>query len=346
MTANIKVAVDTKLLEYLKESGDAGLPLEILADKTGIQPYLLERLARHLVAMNVLRFYDGTFHGTDLSNALAAEHYQHSIAFCYDAARPSFNAFPEYFKQVGYTLPPFGSWDGPFQHAHNTKLPFFPWLDATPHMMQYFSSFMQSYRAGKKNWFDKGFYPVAERLFDGFDSAISNGVLLVDVGGGRGHDLEFFAAAHPSHPGKLILQDREPVIAEATAAGTANKPFDAHAHDFFTPQPVEAARAYSLHSILHDWGDEDGLRILQNLKPALKPGYSRVLLVEIVINEERPTLAGTVMDMMMLAHFDSSVAERTESKWKSVIEKAGLKMLNVHSYPGVAESVIEAELPA
>ena len=72
------------------------------------------------------------------------------------------------------------------------------------------------------------------------------------------------------------------------------------------------------------------------------PGYSRVLLNEIVLSEERPTLAATSMDMMMLAHL--GVRERTEAEWKAIVEKAGLKFLNVYTYPGVAESVIEAEL--
>lgn len=66
--------------------------------------------------------------------------------------------------------------------------------------------------------------------------------------------------------------------------------------------------------------------------PALKKGYSRMLLNEIVLNDEKPTMAATSMDMMMLAHL-------------SVLEKTGLKVLNIHTYPGVAEGLIEAELP-
>lgn len=45
------------------------------------------------------------------------------------------------------------------------------------------------------------------------------------------------------------------------------------------------------------------MRILENLVPALKTGYSRVLLNEIVVSEEMPTLAATTMDIIMLAHF-------------------------------------------
>ncbi|TIA33116.1 hypothetical protein D6C78_07775 [Aureobasidium pullulans] len=57
-------------------------------------------------------------------------------------------------------------------------------------------------------------------------------------------------------------------------------------HDFFNVQNIEAARAYFLHSILHNWDDKQEIRILKNVKPALKPGYSRVLLNEIILSED------------------------------------------------------------
>lgn len=68
-----------------------------------------------------------------------------------------------------------------------------------------------------------------------------------------------------------------------------------------------------------------------------------MLLNEIVLSEEHPTLAATSMDMMMMAHL--GVRERTEADWKAVVEKAGLRFVKIYNYPGVAESVIEAELP-
>nr|GFD52459.1 hypothetical protein [Tanacetum cinerariifolium] len=107
-------------------------------------------------------------------------------------------------------------------------------LVATPPHLDEFSAFMSAYRAGKANWYDKGFYPVAERLIDGFDSTI-NETLLVDVGGGRGHDVALFAAAHSAHPGNLVLQDREPVI--SSIADKESLPFKCQAHDFYAPQP-------------------------------------------------------------------------------------------------------------
>ncbi|KAK2785216.1 hypothetical protein FQN52_008553 [Onygenales sp. PD_12] len=85
-----------------------------------------------------------------------------------------------------------------------------------------------------------------------------------------------FQAAHkiklPSSTGKLILQGRAPVIASIETTSTPTTPFSPTVHDFFTPQPITHARAYSLHSIPHDCDDEGASRILENLKPALKMG--------------------------------------------------------------------------
>ncbi|QDS74400.1 hypothetical protein FKW77_005672 [Venturia effusa] len=338
LAAHCKIAGQVKLFQHLKEAGDAGLSLAGLAEKTGVDIALLPRIVRHLVATNVVSFHDSKVYGTRLSDGLAAENYKQSIDFCYDVARPSFNSFPNFFEKNGYKVPADAN-KGPFQAAHDTGLPFFGWLVETPPHLDEFAAFMSAYRFGKANWFDKNFYPVAERLIEGFNPDISK-TLLVDVGGGRGHDVAMFAAEYASRPGNLVLQDLEPVI--ASVVNKESLPFESQVHDFYTTQPIKGARAYSLHSILHDWDDEHSVKILENLRPALTPGYSRVLLNEIVLSEENPTLAATSMDMMMLAHL--GVRERTEGDWRAIIEKAGLKFLKVYTYPGVAESLIEAEL--
>ncbi|CAG8221705.1 unnamed protein product [Penicillium salamii] len=143
-------------------------------------------------------------------------------------------------------------------------------MDRSSRSMKPSYFFLNGSLAGKKIWFDEGFYPVPERLLSGFQG----GVLLVDVGGGWGQEAEAFAKIYG---GRVILQDLECV----TASGlTEDRNFETQAHDFFTPQPVVGARAYHLHSILHGWNDEDAVRILNNLVPALKKGYSRVLVNE------------------------------------------------------------------
>ncbi|ROW04362.1 hypothetical protein VSDG_00914 [Cytospora chrysosperma] len=266
-----RMGVEWKLFQHLRNAGKTGLTIDELALKTGVEASLLARLMRHLVAMKLLYFADGRLHATPLSNGLAEDNFQKTIEFCYDCTRPSFNSFPEYYKLRDYkdTVTPI---DGPYQFAHCREKPlhFFPWLEANPPNLSRFAAFMSAYRAGHTNWWDRGFYPVQERLVDGFDPKVSD-VLLIDMGGGRGHDLDLFVAAHGTDiPGKIILQDQESVI--SSISDQSEKHYEAQSHDFFTTQPIKAARAYSLHSILHDWDDKDSLRILENLLPALEPG--------------------------------------------------------------------------
>ena len=46
------------------------------------------------------------------------------------------------------------------------------------------------------------------------------------------------------------------------------------------------ARAYYMHSVLHDWPDEVAATILGRVKDAMRPGYSRLLINENVIPPE------------------------------------------------------------
>lgn len=70
--------------------------------------------------------------------------------------------------------------------------------------------------------------------------------------------------------------------------------------------------------------------------------YSRVLFNEIVVSEEKPTLAATCMDLQMMAHL--GVRERTELEWRKLLAEGGFKVIKVHTYPESAESLIETEL--
>ncbi|KAI0176482.1 putative O-methyltransferase [Hypoxylon sp. FL1284] len=332
--AHCRIAVELKIFESLKEGGQQGVSVKDLATKTGADQVLITRTLKHLAAMDIVA-ENGVdiYAATPLSDAFTEPRYRDGIVYTHDVAGPSFHGLPEYLKSIDYKLPTQLT-DGPFQAAHKTQLPFFAWLDQNPPYLEIFSSYMSAYRAGKPSWVDPGFYPVSERLAHGFD----DGVLLVDVGGGRGHDLQELKAKHPSLPGRLILQDQSDVVATVSARGE----FEATTHDFFTPQPVKDARAYYLHSVLHDWGDDDCVRILEQLRPAMKPGYSRLLINEIIVPGQNATWPVTSMDQLVFVL--GAMAERTESAWEKILRRAGFEISQVYSYEMGSESLIEAEL--
>lgn len=169
-------------------------------------------------------------------------------------------------------------------------------------------------------------------------------VLMIDVGGGSGHDLVSFRAAHPDVKGRLIVQDLPETIRAANAAGElAVKGIEAGEHDFFTQEMVMGARVYYLKMVLHDWPDEQCKQILANLKPALEAGHSRILLNEIIIPEVGAGWFETSVDMIMMCCH--SAQERREKHWRSLIESVdGLKVNNIWNVDGAVEKVIEIVL--
>ena len=139
-----------------------------------------------------------------------------------------------------------------------------------------------------------------------------------------------------------MLQD------QACAIGTThNLPasIEVMEHDFFTAQPIKGARAYFMHNVLHDWPDADCLVILRNLIEAMTPGYSKILLLEMVMPESvkgmQPRLAA--MDLNMMSHYAS--LERTEAQWRALLEQVGLTWVGVWKAEGATQGVIECYQP-
>ena len=100
-------------------------------------------------------------------------------------------------------------------------------------------------RTGREQrWFD--FFPVKPKL----RAESASAPLLVDIGGGVGHDLIAFKQQDPTLSGELIVQDIPVVIDSIKELPNGIK---AMKHDFFAPQPVKGAKAYYLGHVLHDW---------------------------------------------------------------------------------------------
>lgn len=70
--------------------------------------------------------------------------------------------------------------------------------------------------------------------------------MLVDIGGGYGHDLEAFRNAFPESSGRLILEDIPQAIDELPAR--RKWLMEAINYDFCTPQPIIGTCASNNHS--------------------------------------------------------------------------------------------------
>ena len=72
----------------------------------------------------------------------------------------------------------------------------------------------------------------------------------------------------------------------------------------------------------------------------MNSGHSKLLIHDVVLPDKGASTFSTESDFVMLALL--SAMERSESQWRTLLERAGLKIIKI--WPGVPESVIEAEL--
>jgi hypothetical protein len=141
---------------------------------------------------------------------------------------------PEYFRSAKYRNPD-DVISSPFQFAYETSKHWFSWVEQNPTISHQFNNHMSMYHQGRPSWMDYDFFPVQEALLN-LVKAGPKAVLLVDVGGGLGHDMQEFHCKHPSAPGRLIVQDKADVIEQVS--GDLGK-IELMAHDFFSEQPIK-----------------------------------------------------------------------------------------------------------
>lgn len=93
---------------------------------------------------------------------------------------------------------------------------------------------------------------------------------IVDVGGGQGALLHGILSANPKLHG--VLTDRPAVVAGVTAlrTGAVADRCEIVGGDFFESVPA-GADGYILSFVVHDWNDEDSIRILRNCRLAIRP---------------------------------------------------------------------------
>ncbi|KAK3990479.1 S-adenosyl-L-methionine-dependent methyltransferase [Cladorrhinum sp. PSN332] len=346
LSSVISLGIEAGIWDFMASSPGPKTVKQIAA-ATKTEAAFIGRLLKHVAAMGYLtETARDTYESTNFSSALTipilhAGYRVFSGPGNTGGLQRCVSTLPSYARATGYKTPK-SMLDGNLQFAHDTKLNMFEWLMANPPGGECFNLHMGGYAHGRPRWFGAGFYPVRERLLDGFDSnSSSSSALLVDVGGGLGHDCTGFLATFPDVRARVVLQDLEPVISQIRDLDPRIEPT---VYDFHTEQPVEEARAYYMHSVLHDWPDEVCLSILANIKKAMKPGYSRLLINENVIPDTKAHWETTGLDILMSLLLSSK--ERTRVEWSRLLEEqAGFKITGIYGgYSGV-ESLIECVVP-
>lgn len=159
---------------------------------------------------------------------------------------------------------------------------------------------------------------------------------VVDVGGGQGVFLLEVLRGHPGLQG--VLFDQEYVLSKHRLGELGDEDrWRLVSGDFFTEVPA-GGDIYVLKFVIHDWADEDCVKILANCRQAMVPG-GRVLVVESIIPEGNEPDVGKTMDVIMMVN--SPGRERTQAEFAQLFADANLRLTRVIATPG-APSIIEA----
>lgn len=160
---------------------------------------------------------------------------------------------------------------------------------------------------------------------------------VVDVGGGSGFLLAEILRANPGLRGTLV---DKPSTAETTRQ---RDPFadlggrlQVVGGSFFDDLPA-GADVYVVASVLHNWGDEDALRILTNCAGAAGQGGA-VLIVEGLIDGGEDQKYDCETDVLMLVALGGR--KRTATEFRELVAKAGLELRSEHITPS-GQSLLE-----
>jgi SAM-dependent methyltransferase len=164
---------------------------------------------------------------------------------------------------------------------------------------------------------------------------------VLDLGGGYGAVLAVLLQQYPAMTGAVcdLAYNEAGARAYLTRAGVGDRSRFL-AGNFFESVPA-GFDAYLMKFILHDWNDEDALRILRNCRKAAAPA-TRVVLLERVVPELGQIGAG---DRLIVAEDLKMMTvggqERTAQEYRELFARAGWRMTRVQAAQQ-GFSVIEA----
>ncbi|OLN85550.1 Demethylsterigmatocystin 6-O-methyltransferase 4 [Colletotrichum chlorophyti] len=307
----IRIFKDIRLMDKWNEHGNIPMTSEQLASLVGeCDPHLLNRFLRLMAANGFLEQVPvGKFKPRQ---------------FLLELVNPDFNGLTDFYDTV-------------LKKAYGHEGDLWSFLEKQPSIGEAFNIVQKASTNLEPAWMDM--YPH-RKMVEGSDPDLP---LLVDVGGGIGHDLLRFYKLYPETASRLYLEDLPKVMADAKQKALIPDAINKVEYSFFSPQPVKHARAYYMHHIIHDWPDDLARTMLESQKSAMKPGYSRLLIHDQVLDNEKSQVTTTAFDIAMMAYLAGQ--ERTEKQWLALLDSVGLKVLKFWKNLPDNFCVIEVEVP-
>lgn len=311
----IYVAAQLNLADLLK---DGPKTADELAAATDTHPDSLYRLLRALSSVGVFAEEEGRrFRPTPLSAPLQTGPGSARALTIHLGERASWHAW-------GNVMHSIRTGETAFAHTHGMEV--FPYYAEHPESSEPFNQAMTEYSA-----------VVAEAVGRAYD--FSSFGRVVDIGGGHGRLLASVLRSNPAARG--VVFDL-PAVVEGARSALAAEGLDSRCEvaggDFFEAVP-EGGDAYILKSIIHDWDDERSVRILRNIRRAMKEG-GRLLLVETVIEDAGGPPFSKLSDLHMMVM--TGGRERTRAEFAELFRRSGFRLTRVVPTDTLV-SIVEAE---
>lgn len=158
---------------------------------------------------------------------------------------------------------------------------------------------------------------------------------VIDIGGGGGALITSLLRGNPATKGGVydlpsVIDHIRPFFAEGGAyadVGDRIDPEHLKAGDFFKEIPANGV--YAMKWCLHDWLDDDAIKILKNIRQAIQDGpHSRLVVLESILSDKSSGRLSRYGDINMM--ITAKGRERTEAEWHKLAKSAGWWIEKIH----------------
>jgi C-methyltransferase len=148
---------------------------------------------------------------------------------------------------------------------------------------------------------------------------------IVDIGGGRGNLLETILDDCPETRGVLFDLPEVVEAAKERYADSASLPRMEFLSGNFVETIPSGGDAYLMKNVLHDWSDVVAIKIMRNIRAAIKPGGT-LLVAEQIVTDENAYFSAWMDLNMMIVHGGK---ERTAEEFQHIFEACGFELTNI-----------------
>jgi hypothetical protein len=293
--------------------------VEVIAQHTGSDPGALYRIFRALSSQGIFKeLKDGRFGLNSISRGLLDEPGSLRYTILHHLGPVNWNLMSNLMVAVQTGKDPFADLYG---------MPIYNYLQQHPEEYAVFDRSMS-------NLSDLGLEPVLSSYDFG------KYPVIVDIGGGEGFLLANILARYDAVSG-ILFDLPEAVIKASSLLNSLNveQRCIVFTGDFFSAI-IPEGELYILKNIIHNWNDDDCVRMLTNIRRSMKPG-AKILIIDMLVQTINTPALAPLLDIQMLACMHGG-KERSKAEFEKLLDQSGFRVNRF--IPTIAPiSLIEAQ---